>query len=131
MGTSRRPAAGSIAWTDLTVENAGEIRDFYAAVVGWSASPVDMGEYDDYEMTPPGADEAVVGVCHARGSNAELPPRWLVYVVVEDLDESVARCGSLGGEVVAGPRATGGGRLGVIRDPAGAVLALWEPGPGG
>lgn len=130
MGASRRPAPGSIVWTDLTVENAEEVRDFYAAVVGWTASPVDMGEYDDFEMKPRGADDAVVGVCHARGSNAELPPRWLVYVVVENLDESLARCVELGGEVVADPRSTAGGRLGVIRDPAGAVLALWEPGAG-
>ena len=32
----------------------------------------------------------------------------------------------LGGEVVAGPRGPDGGRIAVVRDQAGATLALWE-----
>ena len=29
--------AGRIIWTDLTVSNTEEVRDFYKAVVGWEA----------------------------------------------------------------------------------------------
>ena len=126
---SRRPEIGSIAWVDLTVEAAEEVRDFYASVVGWRASPVDMGGYEDFTMVPPGSDEGVAGVCHARGPNAELPPQWLLYVVVAELEGSLARCRDLGGEIVAGPRAMAGGRMAVVRDPAGAVLALWQVPP--
>jgi len=45
MSNSDQPEAGTIVWTDLTVENAGEIRDFYCQVVGWRPEPVDMGDY--------------------------------------------------------------------------------------
>jgi len=117
---------GSLAWVDLTVEDAGEVRDFYHAVVGWKPSPVTMDGYDDFAMTPPRGEDAVAGVCHARGPNAELPPVWLVYVIVEDLGGSLARCRELGGDVVSGPRPMAGGRFAAIRDPAGAHLALWE-----
>lgn len=118
---------GTIAWHDLTVDDATEARDFYEAVVGWRPEPVDLDGYEDFNMRLPSRQQAVAGVCHARGSNADLPPQWLLYVVVASLDESLERCRELGGEVLAGPRGLGGSRYAVIRDPAGAACALYEP----
>jgi uncharacterized protein len=47
---------------------------------------------------------------------------------VEDIERSVARCVELGGQVISGPKGMGGqDRYCVIRDPAGAALALFEP----
>ncbi len=119
---------GTIGWTDLTVDNAEEIGNFYSEVVGWKADPVDMGGYNDFNMTPPAAGEAVAGVCHARGGNTGLPALWLMYVTVEDIEASARRCEELGGTILSGP---GGSdqteRTCVIQDPAGAVLALYQP----
>ena len=70
--------------------------------------------------------EAVAGVCHARGANADLPSQWLIYITVEDLDQSLADCEELGGEVLVQPRRMGEDRFCVIKDPAGAVCALYE-----
>ena len=121
-----KTAIGSAAWVDLTVGDAVTIRDFYQSVVGWRPEPVGMGDYDDFNMLD--ADgRAVAGVCHARGQNAGLPAQWLIYVVVEDVDASAATCQSLGGAVLVAPRAMGKGRYCVIRDPAGAVCALYTP----
>lgn len=117
--------AGQIMWIDLTVPNAAAVRDFYRAVVGWEPSPVDMGDYADFNMLPPGSDRPAAGICHARGSNANLPPQWLIYIIVEDVAAAAARCVELGGAVVDGPRAMGGSQFCVIRDPAGAVCALY------
>ena len=61
-----------------------------------------MGEYSDYTS---GSGKPVSGVCHARGVNADLPAKWLVYVVVADLESSLAECRRLGGAVVTGPKA--------------------------
>ena len=47
---SEKASVGSIMWTDLTVENAERIRDFYSAVVGWTTSGVDMGGYNDFNL---------------------------------------------------------------------------------
>lgn len=118
---------GSIGWADLTVENAAELRDFYREVVGWSTTGVEMGGYSDFCMNEPHTENSVAGICHARGLNAGLPAVWLIYITVADLDRSIARCVELGGEVVSGPRAMGNqGRYCVMRDPAGAVAALFE-----
>jgi predicted enzyme related to lactoylglutathione lyase len=122
-----RPEIGSIGWVDLTVPNAGEVRDFYAQVVGWKPQGLDMGGYEDFVMAAPGSGEGKAGVCHARGGNAGLPPVWLVYLVVEDLDTSAARCVELGGKILAPARPAGpSGRFCVIQDPAGAVAALFQ-----
>lgn len=117
---------GRIAWADLTAPDAERLKDFYAAVVDWQPSPVDMGGYADFAMHPPGG-EPVAGVCHARGPHADLPPVWLIYITVADLDASLARCRAHGGTVLAEPRVLGStGRYAVIRDPAGAVAALHQ-----
>lgn len=119
---------GSIGWLDLTVPDAQAIRDFYKAVAGWTPSPVPMGGYDDYSMVAAGTGEPAAGICHARGANAGLPPHWLIYITVADVDAGAATCLDLGGTVLVGPKDVGGyGRYCVIQDPAGAVAALFSP----
>ena len=120
------PRVGAVTWQDLTVPNAEPIRDFYAAVVGWRAEPVEMGGYSDFNMVAPDGRPAA-GICHARGANARLPPQWLLYVTVENLDASLEACLGRGGVVVDGPRGMGEQRFAVIRDPAGAHMGLIGP----
>jgi predicted enzyme related to lactoylglutathione lyase len=122
---SSTPRTGTVTWQDLTVEDAEKIRDFYASVVGWASEPVSVGGYSDFVMTSEGGE--IAGICHARGANAVLPPVWLIYITVEDLDYSLAECERLGGSVLTPPRSYGGGRYSVIKDPAGAVCALYQP----
>ena len=121
------PVAGTIGWADLTVPDADAIRDFYAAVTGWVPQALSMGDYADYVMTAPSNSAPIAGVCHARGTNVGLPPVWLVYISVADLDASLTACRERGGVVLSGPKNAGGGsRYAVIRDPAGATAALHQ-----
>lgn len=127
---SQKDAAriGRIAWLDLTVADASTTRDFYRAVVGWSVQEVEMKDaderYADYIML--GADgNPAAGVCHARGTNAGLPPTWLIYLPVADLAESVRRVQDEGGKIIKAPRgADPASEYAVIQDPVGASLAL-------
>lgn len=124
MGGPPRP--GTITWIDLTVQDADRLGDFYRSVTGWGRDVLSMGDYHDYVMRDIDGQE-VAGVCHARGGNADLPAQWLVYITVEDLDHSMAECQRLGGAVIVPPRSYAGGRYCVIKDPAGAVCALYQP----
>lgn len=127
MSESRRAGVGTIGWADLTVLDAAALKQFYHEVVGWEPAELEMGGYNDYCMNS-AEGEAVAGICYARGHNAGLPPQWLVYITVENLEHSIHRCTEFGGRVIAGPRSFGPqGRSCVIQDPAGAVAALWEP----
>ena len=62
MSSEDQPRASQIAWHDWTVERAAELRNFYSQVVGWGASPVDMGEYSDFNMLGPKSGEAVAAL---------------------------------------------------------------------
>lgn len=115
---------GTIAWRDLTVPNAGEVKDFYCDVIGWTAMPESMGDYEDYHMML--GDESQAGVCHARGSNAKVPPQWLIYIIVESVATSVEKAVARGGELIDGPRKMGGMNFACLRDPAGAVFAIMD-----
>ena len=118
---------GKISWIDITVDDAEGLRDFYAKVVGWEPEGLSMGEYSDFNMKMPGSGVPAAGICHALGSNADLPPQWLIYIVVRDLAQSVAACSDNGGKIVVQPRPLSGGSFCVIEDPAGAVAALYQP----
>ena len=123
---SATPEPGTISWQDLTVADAEGVRDFYEAVAGWTPEPLSMGGYSDFVMNA--ADGApVAGICHARAGNAGLPPVWLIYITVDDLEHSLEECGRLGGSLLGAPRSYGGGRYCVIKDPAGALCALYQP----
>ena len=116
---------GKIVWTDLTVINAVEIRDFYHEVLGWTHDSVSMGVYEDYCMKSDDG-QVVAGVCHARESNASMPAQWLIYIQVENVESSAKKAVELGGKIVEGPRNLDGKPFCVVQDPAGAMLALIE-----
>ena len=122
---------GQIGWIDLTVLDAVALRDFYESVTGWTPSPVEMGGYQDFCMLPPGEAQPVAGICHARGQNAGIPPVWLVYITVADLDQSLRRTEDRGGRILRPATSMGAhGRYSIIADPAGAVCALFEAAAG-
>jgi len=125
--SDHKPNIGSIGWIDLTIPNAEGIRDFYQDVVGWKSSPVPMDGYNDYNMTEPQSGNAIAGICYSQGINTDLPPQWLMYIVVSDIDKSAAACTRLGGKILVPTKNMGSmGRYCVIQDPAGAVAALFQ-----
>ncbi|MCK5945238.1 MAG: VOC family protein [Planctomycetes bacterium] len=117
---------GRIAWADLTVADAAASRDFYCRVIGWTVQDVAMdgGSYADFAMLG-GDGEAAAGVCHARGVNADLPPVWMIYLPVGDLDESLRRVEAEGGKVVKATTGDDGrAKIAVVQDPVGVFVSL-------
>lgn len=115
---------GKILWQDLTVDNAGQIKDFYCAVTGWTSEEVKVGDHVDYNIIDPVTKEVVAGICHRLGSISNFPPQWINYVMVEDINVSIDKCTSLGGKIIDGPKKMGGSMFVLIQDPAGAYFGL-------
>jgi len=117
---------GKILWRDLTVANADEVSAFYESVVGWKRVASDNDGGDFYIYPNQDSNDSHAGICYAKGSNANLPPQWLMYVIVANVEESVQKCILLGGKVIDGPRKMGEKVFCCIQDPAGAYIALME-----
>lgn len=128
---AQTPRTGLIKWADLTVDDTEAVVDFYQGVVGWNAAAFEMADRTDYVMSHPETGDTTAGICQQAGDIEGLPQQWLVYVTIDDLDDSIEACNRLGGKVVFGPRESETmGRWCVVEDPAGAVMALTELTPG-
>ena len=117
---------GTMAWLDLSVGNAENVKSFYEDVIGWKSESISMGDYDDYVMLEPINGEAVSGICHAQGVNKDLPPAWLPYFLVADIEASIAAVQAKGGALVTEVKSMGSDKYAVIKDPAGAACAIYQ-----
>ncbi|RAW02856.1 VOC family protein [Pseudochryseolinea flava] len=118
---------GAIVSADITVPNAGELKDFYTQVIGWTPGELKMGEqqsYVDYIMKD-SAGSWVAGVCHAQGGNMGIPPQWIVYINVDSVKDSVEKCKRLGGKIIKEVFDANGNHVyAMLQDPVGAVIAV-------
>lgn len=56
-----------------------------------------------------------------------MPPAWSMYVTVNDLEATVAKVATAGGQVMQPPMdVMDAGRMAVLADPAGAAFCLWQ-----
>lgn len=126
-GYMENDKTGDMAWLDLTVPNATEVRYFYQEVIGWESEACSMGDYDDYTMMSKIDGKAKAGVCHTSGPNADLPAVWMPYFLVEDMTTSVAKVKEHGGSLLTEVKSMGpSDTYVVIKDPSGAVCALYD-----
>lgn len=124
----RSKRLGCVEWMDLTVENAGEVRDFYGRVAGWSKLELPVEDYDDF-CVGPDEKNVLAGICDACGPNADIPPEWRIYINVDDLDASLKAVQDNGGGIKYAIRRAGAARFCMIADSAGVICTLFEPKP--
>lgn len=126
MGKRSRYTAGTFCWTDLATTDAESAKAFYGRVFGWTAVDQPTGDGGAYSMMYLG-EEIVCGL-YQRGPEHG-PPAWLSYVSVDDVADVTDRARSVGATVLEEPfDVADAGRLALLRDPRGALLALWQPG---
>lgn len=117
---------GTPSWVDLGSPDATASAAFYGGLFGWSAAMDPRPEAGGYGMfTLDGNNVAGLG----PQMNPEVPPYWSVYVTVADADATLDRAAVSGGSVVMGPMDVfDAGRMGVIQDPVGSFISIWQPG---
>lgn len=120
-----KAANGRFVWYELMTTDVDAARAFYTEIVGWKTTSVPEM---DYEMWDAG-DQQVGGLMkltdEARAQG--VPPNWLAFVQVEDIDATVKKAERLGAKVVVpGTDIPNIGRFAVLADPQGAVFALYR-----
>jgi len=134
---------GEMAWMDLSVPDAGQIKDFYQQVLGWQSEAIAMTDkeekYSDFVMSTKSSEDKVAqacettssdgfvtGICHAKGANADMPATWLPYFLVANVELAATKVQAQGGELVTEIKSMGDDKYVIIKDPAGAHCALYQ-----
>jgi uncharacterized protein len=126
-GAGRVNEPGFLTWNELATNDPGAAIAFYEALFGWSTQPMSTGGGPEYNVVRLGErGNGGIRALSPMEEQAGISPYWFPYFAVESLEETFERCAELGGEKLFGPMEFPGGRIGGLRDPQGAIFALWE-----
>ncbi len=111
---------GGVTWTDARVGDLAAAREFYAAVFGHTFEAV--AGADDY-VTFHVDGRAVGGLTSVP---EDVAPHWLTYFSVADVDAAAATAARSGAAVLMPAEDSDFGRMSILTDPFGAILALHQ-----
>jgi predicted enzyme related to lactoylglutathione lyase len=121
---------GHFIWYELMSPDIAAAKRFYGEVVGWTAQDMPMPDMTYTLFNVSGAGVAGAMALTAENKVQGIPPNWTGYVCVDDCDAAAAKAKSLGGSVMREPfDIPGVGRIAIIADPHGAVIAIMKPVP--
>jgi len=113
---------GRFIWLDLVTEDVNAIKKFYSGLFGWTFEPITN---DDTYTLILADDVPMGGIVFHDQLNDVSESRWVSYLSVPNVDDAVAIVRAEGGKIHVEPRdVPDRGRLAVIADPQGAILAL-------
>ena len=120
---------GSFCWIELGTTDQNAAKSFYGALFGWAVQDSPMGPDAVYTMFQlEGRNAAAAYTVSAEERAQGVPPHWMIYVTTASADESANRAAQAGGKVLAPAfDVFEFGRMAVIQDPTGAVIAVWQP----
>ena len=119
------PAVGEGSWHELMTTDAPAAMKFYTDVFGWQPSEtMDMGPMGKYHMfnRPHGM---IGGMMNKPPEMAHVPPHWMIYFRVPDINAAAERVKAAGGKILNGPMEVPGGDWVLnAMDPQGAAFSL-------
>ena len=117
------PKHGTFCWNELITTDVEASREFYSKLIGWAPAPMSETN-DDYTVFKVG--EAMAAGMIARNEHmGNVPPHWMAYITVDNVDETAAQVTGLGGQIVCPPTDIPNvGRFSLIQDPAGATVGI-------
>lgn len=114
---------GSMTWNELATRDAAKAQAFYGGLFGWEFRKDDNMDY--YYFTNKGRPNG--GIVPMTEEWGDMPPHWMVYFAVADLDTTLEAVKANGGsqpmDVIEAP---GVGRFAIVNDPAGATFTIMQ-----
>lgn len=124
-GTGITGVDGTVCWADLSTPDVAKGKQFYSALFGWE---IDGGKDPSGYLHIKNGEEFIGGIPPAHMRNPQAPPHWLIYFLVSDCDSSAQKAKKLGATLLFGPESMPDvGRFAIVKDPQGAVFALFQP----
>jgi predicted enzyme related to lactoylglutathione lyase len=116
---------GRFVWYDLMTTDPGRARSFYGELMGWIPHHRDFEGGQSYTMFQ--CRDSMLGGMVSMDPAQGVPPHWIAYVTVDDVDAAATLVPRLGGRIVQEPTdLPGTGRFAVIQDPDGAAISLFR-----
>ena len=116
---------GAFSWSELMTTDPEAASAFYAKLFGWTIKTMgpEMGNYKTANV----GETAVGGMMAIPAEAKGMPPRWGVYVTVNNVDETLAQAKALGATVCIEPMTVPGvGRMAGFNDPQGATISVMQ-----
>jgi len=119
---------GSFCWIELATSDQNAAKTFYGALFGWAPNDMPMGPDAYYTIFRLNGRDAAAGYTLRPEQVAQhVPPHWMLYILVENVDASASKVEGLSGKVIVAPfDVFDAGRMAVIQDPTGAYFCLWQ-----
>src|SRR5438876_5417078 len=115
---------GKFVWHEQVSADPKQAQDFYTQLFGWDTEVFKPGEIDYTMILSGGQSHGGFG----KAMEGAPPPHWLSHVRVANVDETIEKAKSAGGELAAGPFEMGEvGRIAIIKDPQGAFVSVYQP----
>ena len=119
-------AHGTFSWVDLVTTDPEGAKQFYNQLFGWDFVDMPAGPGMVYTMCKK-RDKNVAALYQMGPDRPGMPPHWVSYVSVDNVDNVVEKVKSSGGTALAEPMdVMDAGRMAMIQDPTGAAVALWQ-----
>ncbi len=116
------PRAGTFCWDELHTKDQESAKAFYGAILGWTGY---AGEGPMAYWHWKNGDKEIGGMMTLQMPN--VPPNWLPYLAVDDVDATAARGASLGGKIAMPAMDLDKvGKFAVLLDSTGAAFALFK-----
>jgi predicted enzyme related to lactoylglutathione lyase len=117
---------GEFCWNELMTSDSAAALEFYSQLFGWQLiNELDMGPMGTYRIF--GIGDKQLGGMMTTPNGAPMPPSWIYYVEISDLDAAIGRATKQGAQVINGPMdVPGGGRIVQLSDPQGAMFAMHQ-----
>ena len=122
---------GTLCWAELDTTDMKSAESYYTALFGWGAKrggeAANQTAYTEWQQ----GGRSIGGMMTIPKEWGPVPPNWLVYFASSDVDATVKKAGELGGAAIVPPTDIPDmGRFAVLRDPQGAVFAVFRPAAG-
>ncbi|MGH2747799.1 MAG: VOC family protein [Actinomycetota bacterium] len=112
--------ADPFVWFDLRSKDSGASRSFYEQLLGWDIAEVPAG---DAKVPMIGGEQPWASIVPDGGDRLG----WFPYIQVDDLDAATEKAKELGATALQSPAEGPAGTYTPIREPGGAVFALFQP----
>ena len=129
MTTQAPPTTGVFCWHELNSPQPDKAREFFNKLFGWTTSEMPMDDFM-YHVLMHG-EEGFGGVMDTSGPEWKgVPPHWMTYISVDDVDAAAKKVTELGGHVCVPPTDIKVGRFSVVSDPTGGTFSLFKSSDG-